>query len=256
MRRATISASIIQFGRLSELKTANGRFVVHLLRLVLLPPIYHARLVASTCVARLFCYNKPMRKVILASSSPRRKELLAKTGLKFTVDPGDYEEDMTLKLKPVELAKFLSRGKAESVAKRYKDAIVIGADTFIAYKNEVMGKPHTPARAIARLTQLNGKAHSVITGFTIIDTKTGKNISRAIESKVVLRKMTSREIVAYVKTGEPLERAAGYAIQELGSVFIKKVEGDFFGVIGLPIYELVQELKRFGVDVVAEWERG
>jgi septum formation protein len=194
-----------------------------------------------------------MRKIILASSSPRRKELLEKTGLQFVVDPGDYEEDMTMKLKPIELAKTLSRGKAESVAKRHKDAIIIGADTFIAYKNEVMGKPHTPVRAIARLKQLSGKAHSVITGFTIIDTKTGKSISRAIESKVKLRKMTPREIAAYVKTGEPLERAAGYAIQELGSVFIEKVDGDFFSVIGLPVYELVKELKRFGVDVVEQW---
>jgi septum formation protein len=194
-----------------------------------------------------------MRKIVLASSSPRRKELLEKTGLQFVVDPGDYEEDMTMKLKPIELAKTLSRGKAESVAKRHKDAIIIGADTFIAYKNEVMGKPHTPPRAIARLKQLSGKTHSVITGFTIIDTRSGKSISRAIESKVKLRKMTPREISAYVKTGEPLERAAGYAIQELGSVFIEKVDGDFFSVIGLPVYELVKELKRFGVDVVEQW---
>lgn len=162
---------------------------------------------------------------------------------------------MTMKLKPIELAKTLSRGKAESVAKRHKDAIVIGADTFIAYKNEVMGKPHTPVRAIARLKQLSGKTHSVITGFTVIDTKSGKSISRAIESKVKLRKMTPREILAYVKTGEPLERAAGYAIQELGSVFIEKVDGDFFSVIGLPVYELVKELKQFGVNVVEQWGR-
>lgn len=194
-----------------------------------------------------------MRKIVLASSSPRRKELLEKTGLQFIVDPGDYEEDMTMKLKPIELAKTLSRGKAESVAKRHKNAIIIGADTFIAYKNEVMGKPYTPPRAIARLKQLSGKTHSVITGFTIIDTRSGKSISRAIESKVKLRKMTPREISAYVKTGEPLERAAGYAIQELGSVFIEKVDGDFFSVIGLPVYELVKELKRFGVDVVEQW---
>lgn len=188
-----------------------------------------------------------MRKIILASSSPRRKELLAKTGLTFVVDPGDYEEDMTLALKPIELAKVLSRGKAESVARQHKDAVIIGADTFIAYQGEVMGKPHTSQKAVARLKQLNGKTHSVITGFTIIDTKTGKSISRAVESRVTLKKMTLKEINAYVKIGEPLERAAGYAIQELGSIFVEKVEGDFFSVIGLPIYALVQELKKFSV---------
>lgn len=196
-----------------------------------------------------------MRKIVLASSSPRRRELLNKTGLKFVVDPSDYKEDMTLTMKPLEIAKVLSRGKAESVAKRHKDAIIIGADTFIAYKNELLGKPHTPEKATAMLKKLSGKAHSVITGFTIIDATTGKSVSRAVESRVYFKKMTPREIIAYVRTGEPLERAGGYAIQELGSVFIKKIEGDFFGIMGLPVYELVQELKHFGVDVVVEWRK-
>jgi septum formation protein len=194
--------------------------------------------------------KKTRRKIILASSSPRRKELLAKTGLKFVVDPSDYEEDMSLKMKPIEIAKVLSRGKAESVAKRHENAVVIGADTFIAYKGELLGKPHTPGKATAMLKKLSGKAHSVITGFTIIDTKTGKTVSRAVESKVYFKKMTPREIAAYVKTGEPLERAAGYAIQEIGSIFIRRIEGDFFGIMGLPVYELVQELKRFGIDII------
>jgi septum formation protein len=189
-----------------------------------------------------------MRKIILASTSPRRKELLAKTGLKFIAVPSDYEEDMTLKLPSKELARVLSMGKTEAVAKKYKDAIVIGADTFIAYKDQILGKPHTAQRAKAMLKRLNGKTHSVITGFSIIDTKTGKHISRAIECKVSFRKMTSREIDAYIKTGEPLERAGGYAIQERGSVFIKKTEGDFFTIMGLPVYELVRELKKFGVE--------
>ena len=88
-----------------------------------------------------------MRKIILASSSPRRKEIFSKTRLPFVVDPGNYEEDLTLKMKPKELAKFLSRGKAESVAGKHKDAIIIAADTFIAYKDRLLGKPHTPKEA-------------------------------------------------------------------------------------------------------------
>src|SRR3989344_5050457 len=146
-----------------------------------------------------------MRKIVLASTSPRRKELLGKTGLTFVVDPGDYEEDMTLKMTPTRLAKHLSRGKAESVARRHSDAIVIGADTFIAHKGVLMGKPHTPSKATTMLKKLSGRAHSVITGFTIIDTKSGKNISRAVSSKVHFKKLTTREIEAYVRTGEPLE---------------------------------------------------
>lgn len=190
-----------------------------------------------------------MRKIVLASASPRRSELLAKTGLKFEVVPGDYEEDMTLKMKPASLAKLLSAGKAESVAGRYKNAIVIGADTFIAHRGHILGKPHTPKRAAAMLRELSGNAHSVVTGFTIIDTKTGRKISRAVESKVHFRKMSRQEIAAYIKTGEPLEKAGAYAVQGLGAMFIKKVEGDFFGIMGLPIYEIVRELKKFGVEV-------
>jgi septum formation protein len=126
---------------------------------------------------------------------------------------------------------------------------VIGADTFIAYKGQILGKPHTAERAKAMLKQLNGKAHSVITGFSIIDTTTKKRISRAIECRVYFRKMSDREIDAYIKTGEPLERAGAYAIQERGSVFIRKTEGDFFTIMGLPVYELVEELKKFGIHV-------
>lgn len=189
------------------------------------------------------------RKIILASSSPRRKELLAKTGLLFSVEPSGYEEDMGLKLDPIALANVLSAGKAEGVARNHKNAIVIGADTFIAHNGRVLGKPHTQARAKAMLKSLSGKAHSVITGFTIIDTKNGKRISRAVESKVYFKKMSDREIDAYIKTGEPLERGGAYAIQELGSVFVEKIEGDFFGVMGLPIFELVKELAKFGISV-------
>ena len=158
---------------------------------------------------------------------------------------------MTLKMKPLELVKVLSRGKAGSVVRRHKDSIIIGADTFIAYKNHIIGKPHTSQKAKATLRMLSGKTHSVITGYTIIDTKTHKSVSRAYESKVSFRKMTPHEISAYVKTREPLERGGGYAIQDIGSIFIKKIEGDFFGIMGLPICALIQDLKKFGVKVLA-----
>ncbi len=190
-----------------------------------------------------------MRKIVLASSSPRRKELLSKTGLRFVVRPGMYEEDMTLALKPVELAKLLSRGKAESVAKSHKNAIVIGADTFVALSGEVLGKPHTVPKARAMLKKLSGKCHAVITGFAIIDTKSKKTISRAVTTKVYFKKLSSREINAYIKTGEPLERGGSYAIQGIGSMFVSKIEGDFFNVMGLPINALMEELKKFGISV-------
>lgn len=190
------------------------------------------------------------RKIVLASSSPRRKEILKATGLKFTIDAGDYEEDMTLGLKPHQLAKFLSSEKAAAIAVKYTNALVIAADTFIVFKDHLMGKPHTKEEARRMLTLLNGKAHSVITGFTIIDTNTKKRLSRSVETKVYFRKLTVSEIEAYIKTGEPLDKAGAYAIQGIGAIIVKKIEGDYFNVMGLPLSSLTEVLKKFGVSVL------
>lgn len=185
------------------------------------------------------------RRIILASTSPRRKELLEKTGLSFETAGSDYEEDMTLKLPPAELAKHLSRGKAEAAAKQYPDAIVIAADTFIAYDNNVLGKPHTPEKAKETLCMLAGKPHSVITGFTIVDTKSGESTSEAVETKVYFRDLTDDEIDKYIATGEPLERAGAYAIQGIGKDLVDRIEGDYDNVVGLPTTAVLEALKRF-----------
>lgn len=190
------------------------------------------------------------RKIILASASPRRKEILEATGLKFSIDAGDYEEDMNLKLKPHQLAKFLSSEKAGIIAVKHTNALVIAADTFIVFKDILLGKPNTREEALRMLTLLNGKSHSVITGFTIIDTNTKKKLSRSVETRVYFRKMTASEIEAYIKTGEPLDKAGAYAIQGIGAVIVKKIEGDYFNVMGLPLSSLTEALKKFGVSVL------
>jgi septum formation protein len=171
------------------------------------------------------------------------------TGLKFEVAHSDYEEDMSMKMEPHKLARFLSDGKAASAAGRHKNALVIAADTFIVFKGRLMGKPHTSEEAKRMLNALNGKSHSVITGFTIIDAKTGKKLSRSVETKVWLKKMTASEIDGYVKTGEPLDKAGAYAIQGLGAVIVKKIEGDYLNVVGLPLYDVVDALGKLGVKV-------
>lgn len=191
-----------------------------------------------------------MKKIILASASPRRKEILKITGLKFSVCVSDYEEDLSLKLNPRELARFLSRKKAETIAHKYKDTIIIAADTFIVFKNKLLGKPHVDREAEKMLKMLNGKAHSVITGFTIIDTDSGKKLSRSVETKVYFKKLSPEEIRAYVRSKEPLDKAGAYAIQGLGAVFIEKIEGDYFNVVGLPLCALVECLREFGVNVL------
>ncbi|MEW6600668.1 MAG: nucleoside triphosphate pyrophosphatase [Nitrospirota bacterium] len=191
-----------------------------------------------------------MKKIILASASPRRKEILGITGLKFGVCVSDYEEDLELALRPRELARFLSRKKAEAVSGKYRNALIIAADTFIVLKNTILGKPHTDREAEKMLGLLNGKAHSVITGFTILDTGTGKKLSRSVETKVFFKRLSKEEIRAYVRSKEPLDKAGAYAIQGLGAVFIERIEGDYLNVVGLPLCALTECLKKFGVSVL------
>jgi len=192
-----------------------------------------------------------MPKIILASASPRRKDLLEKTGIPFVVEVSDYEERMDLKLEPLELAKTLSRGKAEAVAKKHvgDNVIVIGTDTFVVLNKKILGKPHTPERAKEMIKDMGGRGHSVITGFTIIDVKSDKEVSKAVESKVYFRKLTNEEIDAYVRIGDPLDKAGAYAIQEFGAVLIERIEGDYSNIVGLPLAPLIEELKKFGVNL-------
>jgi septum formation protein len=191
-----------------------------------------------------------MKTIILASASLRRKELLGKIGLKFEVEPSHYEEDISSKLEPHELAKSLSLEKAKVVAKNHKNTLVIAADTFIVFQGKILGKPQTETEAKKMLETINGKAHSVITGFTIIDTENNQALSKSVETKVYLRRLTPDEVDAYVKSKEPLDKAGAYAIQGLGSVIVDKIEGDYFNVIGLPLSALVESLKGFGVHVL------
>ena len=190
------------------------------------------------------------RRIILASASPRRRELLSLTGLPFTVDPGDYEENLTPSASPRSLARRLSLGKAEAVSRRHGDALIIAADTFIVFRGHLLGKPHTPEEAARMLRLLSGKSHYVITGFTILDTASGRRRSRSVETKVRFRRLSPSEIHAYVRTGEPLDKAGAYAIQGIGSLLVQEIEGDYFNVIGLPLSALVQTLKEFGVFVL------
>jgi septum formation protein len=193
---------------------------------------------------------REIKEIILASASQRRKELLELIGLQFKIDPGDYKEDMNLKLSPHELARALSLEKAKLVAGKYNNAIIIAADTFVIIRGQLLGKPHTEEEAKRMLVLLDGATHSVITGFTILDTDTGKKISRSVETKVTFKNLTEKEIDAYVKTKEPLDKAGAYAIQGLGSILVKRIEGDYFNVIGLPLCPLVECLAEFGVRIL------
>lgn len=191
-----------------------------------------------------------MKQIILASGSPRRKELLEKIGLKFRAVESNFKEYVDPKLKPHELVKKLCLEKAKAVFKKYKNCIIIAADTIIVCENRILGKPKDKKDAKRMLSLLSDKTHLVITGFTIIDGSLDKAITESSETKVFVRKISPSEIDSYVKTKEPLGKAGGYAIQGLGSIFIQKLEGDFFNAVGLPIYTLARILKKLGVKVL------
>ncbi len=166
------------------------------------------------------------------------------------VDPADYDEDKASVSEPREMARELSLGKARAAARKHRKAIIIAADTLVVLGGRVFGKPHTNAQAREMLRALNGKTHSVITGFTTLNTESGKVVSRFVETKVHMRKLSLREIDAYVRTKEPLDKAGGYAIQGRGAVLVDRIEGDYSNVVGLPLSALAESLRKFGVEVL------
>ena len=192
----------------------------------------------------------PNRKIILASKSPRRKELLEQIGLRFEVRESEYQEDMKAKDDPYKLVKFLALQKTKDVARHYDNAIIIGADTFIIYKNNFIGKPKNKAEAKNILKNFSGNEHSVITGFAIIDTKNNITVNNFGQAKVKFKKLSDQEIKDYIATEEPLDKAGGYAIQGKAGGFIESINGDYYSIIGLPLNKVYCELKKMGISVL------
>jgi len=190
-----------------------------------------------------------MKEIILASASAQRKLLLENIGLNFRIEKSNYEENMSLEMEPHNLAKFLSKGKARAVARKHKNSIIIGADSFIIFQGKMLGKPHTKKRAREMLKQLSGKWHSAITGITVIDTAKNKEISKSLETKVYVKNLSQKEINDYINTKEPLDKAGSYGIQRLGSCIIEKINGEYTNVVGLPIPALADALRNLGVNI-------
>jgi len=191
-----------------------------------------------------------MKKIVLASASPRRRALLRQLGLKFIVDPGTGDEDNTLTADPHALTRLISRRKAGSVVVKYPDAVIIAADTIGVLEGQVLGKPESAAGAKKMLEQMSGKPHRVITGYTVLDTATGKTVSNSVETIVYIKSLSAAEIDAYVLTGEPLDKAGAYGIQGRGAVLVERIAGDYSNVVGLPLFALSETLKEFGIKVL------
>lgn len=183
--------------------------------------------------------------LILASTSPRRKALLEQIGMRFRVDPPVRPEEVSEKLKPEERVKVLAWLKAKEVARRYKSGLVLGADTVVVLGNRVMGKPSSSADAARMLRLLSGKTHRVLTGVALLQAPAGKQKVEVVETEVRFRKLAPDEIVAYVRTGEPMDKAGAYGAQGRAASFIERIDGDFYNVVGLPLARLQQLLSTF-----------
>ncbi|HBL81674.1 MAG TPA: hypothetical protein DD391_03615 [Clostridiales bacterium] len=195
-------------------------------------------------------------EIILASGSPRRKELLGAMGLTFSVRTSCADETIEEGLPPFFVVEQLSLLKASSVASivksEGKEAVIIGADTIVVSEGTILTKPSDEEDAKAILSALAGKWHSVLTGVTVMNTKNAKSESFYVETKVHFIALTQEQIDAYVKTGEPMDKAGAYGIQGRGALFVDKLDGDYFNVVGLPVCKLAQVLKaEFDIDCMA-----
>lgn len=191
-----------------------------------------------------------MRKIILASTSPRRKNLLKRLGIAFEVVASDIDEKLNPRLGPRHQVEALALQKAEAVAGKFEDAIIIAADTLVALGDEVMGKPKDENDAKRMLKKLRGRQHSIVTGFVLIDTAAKRTIVKSVETKVWFKKLSPQEIASYIEKDRPFDKAGGYALQDRGVTFVEKIEGDYAGGVGLPLFTLAKELKKLGIEVL------
>lgn len=193
------------------------------------------------------------RKVILASTSLQRQNLLRQIGIEFEIHGTDWEDTLDEKLKPTkpaDLVAFLSKGKVKDVAQFYPDAIIIGGDSVVAFEDKILGKPHTIENAKEMLMLLNGTNHQVYSSVSILDTATNTLLERTVRTDIFFKKLTQAEIEKYIEIEIPLINAGSYKIQALGAVLVDRIEGDFYNVVGLPISTLADLLKEMGLSIL------
>ncbi len=187
--------------------------------------------------------------IILASNSPRRRELLGQMGIKeFKIIAPDVDESVEDGLSPAEIVEQLSLRKARAVQALGADGLIIAADTVVALDGKVLGKPRDGADAFAMLSSLSGREHHVYTGVTVL--QRGRAVTEHEETAVVFRALEPDEIRGYIATGEPMDKAGAYGIQGLGALLVSGIRGDYCNVVGLPVFRLGGILKRFGVDLL------
>ncbi|MCI9643789.1 MAG: septum formation protein Maf [Oscillibacter sp.] len=191
-----------------------------------------------------------MAQIVLASGSPRRRELLERIGLTdFVVRVPEVEESFPGGLPPQEVVSYISREKAEAAAKLCGPGdIVITADTMVFLDDQRLGKPRDEAHALEMLTALQGRRHTVCTGVTLL--QGAKRLTQSESTDVFFRSATEEELRRYIATGEPMDKAGAYGVQGRGALLVERLEGDFFNVMGLPVLRLARMLESFGVSLL------
>ena len=184
-------------------------------------------------------------RIILASQSPRRRELLALIGIPHEVRPADLDETVLPGEVPVAHVERLARAKAEAIALREHGAVVIGSDTIVVLDGDILGKPNEASEAAATLRRLSGRTHTVHTAVAVA--RDGLTVSGVESVEVTFRPLTDAQIEAYIRTGEPMDKAGAYGIQGYGAVIVERVHGDYFAVMGLALGRLVGLLEQVGV---------
>ncbi len=190
--------------------------------------------------------NPALDKIVLASASPRRVELLSSAGVTFAVVPSGIPEEALPNELPEDHVLRLAREKALDVAKRVDGSFFIGADTVVVCDGEIMGKPKDSADAARMLRKLSGIGHSVITGFAIYDKERKDAIAAAVKTRVFFKQLRDEEIQAYIATGCPMDKAGAYAIQGGAGYMVERIDGSYSNVVGLPLCEVVEALRRIG----------
>lgn len=188
--------------------------------------------------------------IVLGSASPRRADLLRQMGLSFDVVAGDVEERRLANETPVVYCERIALAKARHVANRCRARLIIAADTVVVLRDEILGKPNDEASAREMLSRLSGHTHRVVTGVSVLERSSGDYELFSVISHVTFRVVQPEEIDRYVRTGEPMDKAGAYGIQERGAVFVRFISGSYSNIMGLPLYETARALTRFGVFVV------
>lgn len=180
--------------------------------------------------------------LILASKSPRRKELLEQAGLEFTVVPSDVDEDEITVTEPDHYVRYLAEAKAREISNKHPDNWVLGSDTIVVIDSLILGKPASREEAFAMLKRLSGRPHYVFTGYCLSCQTKQRVISETVKTLVQFKELSDDEIDWYVRTPEPFDKAGAYAIQGLGTFLVKRIEGSYTNVVGLPVCEIIETL--------------